>query len=367
MGIAAKHLGESRRAEIAGTLFTVTSTEEAKGEIHGLCPIHGPEKNPSFAYNFKKDLYHCLACGADGDLLRRWAEVKGLGQTEGFKASCEAVGIPLGEGDGKGSAHRKDAGTGEDDSPEMQIKAFEAMEKAWESFPPLPDEWIARLVKTRGWSRRWIEILDIRMQTHRFTKKGELAKLETTDRIAIPILDIFGRLKNIRLYKPGAAQYKIISWARSTGKNALFPAMPLFSTDGKPIAHVDRNSTPTQRNDGARALDAQRSITDQPAAAPYILLCEGESDTICALSHGFNAITQTAKVKKWPDEQLLLFKGHDVVIAYDADEAGVKYAAWACQARTAGAVGASMAGRAGGAPGLPSAGAVPCAAGRPLR
>jgi putative DNA primase/helicase len=298
MGLALKHLGESRRAEIARTLFTVTSTDEAKGELIGLCPVHG-EKNPSFAYNFKKDLYHCLACGADGDLLRLWTEVKGYNQKEGFKAFCAEFGIPLGDGNDRGGARRKGAGAGEEENPEMQIKAFESMEKAWELFPPLPDPWIERLEKTRGWTGGAIEILDLRMQTHRFTKKGELVPVEQADRIAIPIRDIFGRLQNIRLYKPGATQYKIISWARSTGKNALFPATPPF---------------------------------DGPD--DYILLCEGESDTICALSYGFNAITQTSKVKKWPDEQLLLFKNKDVVVAYDADEAGVKYAAWACQALT---------------------------------
>ena len=366
MGIAAKHLGDSRCAEIARTLFTVTSVEEAKGELHGLCPIHG-EKNPSFAYNFKKDVYHCLACGADGDLLRLWSEVKGYGQKEGFKAFCEEFGVSTGEGYDRGGARRKGAGAVADETPEMQIKAFEAMEKAWELFPPLPDTWVDRLEKTRGWSRLWMEILDLRMQTHRFTKKGELVPIEAADRIAIPIHDIHGRLNNIRLYKPGATQYKIISWARSTGKNALFPGRPLY--DGIDSDHPKWSAGAVQNREGwaakarakfealdplkekdslradkadvkyadfvgetlatiAKSLDLSEMITPPQ----YILLCEGESDTICALSHGFNAITQTSKVKKWPDEQLLLFKGRDVVVAYDADEAGVKYAAWACQA-----------------------------------
>jgi len=303
MGFASKSLGESRCAEIARTLFTVISVDEIKGELIGLCPIHG-EKHSSFGYNFKKDLYCCFSCGADGDLLRLWSEVKGYGQKEGFKAFCAEFGVSTGEGNNRGGARRKGAGADEDENPEMQIKVFEAMEKAWDLFPPLPDEWIARLEKTRGWSRKWIEILDLRMQTHRFTKKGELAKLETTDRIAIPIHDILGRLKNIRLYKPGASQYKIISWARSTGKNALFPPRPMMGE-----------------------IEEKAGQYVSP-----ILLCEGESDTICALAHGLNAVTQTSKVKKWPDEQLLFFKGKDVVVAYDADEPGQKYGKWACQA-----------------------------------
>src|SRR5512133_1503617 len=113
------------------------------------------------------------------------------------------------------------------------------------------------------------------MQTQRCTKRGDLGPVEQADRIAIPVRDIAGDLKNIRLYKPGALQFKIISWARSTGKNALFPAWPLM---GDMEEKLGEYTTP-------------------------IFLCEGESDTICALSHGFNAITQTSKVKKWPEDQ----------------------------------------------------------------
>lgn len=324
MGFAAKHLGSARCAEIARTLFTVTDVEEAKGEMHGLCPIHG-EKHPSFSYNFKEDVYHCFSCGADGDLLRLWSEVNGYGQKEGFKAFCEEFGVRL-EGTDRGGERREgrgvDAGQDEGETPELMIKAFKSMADAWETFPPLPEDWIKRLEKTRGWSRRWIEILDLRMQTKRFNKKtGELAAISEADRIAIPVRDMFGELRNIRLYKPGASQYKIISWARSTGKNALFPARPLFNGSGIRIREEKTGQIPDQG-------EAQ----NEKAAPTYILLCEGESDTICALSHGFNAITQTSKVKKWPDEQLVCFKGRDVVVAYDADAAGVKYASWACEA-----------------------------------
>ena len=295
MGIAAKHFGESRRAEIARALFTVTSTEEGKGELHGLCPIHG-EKNPSFAYNYKIDLYNCLACGAAGDLIRLWSEVKGFGQKEGFKAFCAEFGVSSGEGQPGGGARRGGEGAAAD--PALHEKAMTAMAAAWEMFPPLPDEWRTRLSKSRGWSKNWMEILDLRMQTHRFSKAGELVKLTATDRIAIPVRDIAGKLINIRLYKPGASQYKIISFAASTGKSALFPPFP------------------------------SRSNADGSKMEPT-LLCEGESDTICALSHGFNAITQTSKLKNWPAEHLAVFKDRDVVIAYDADAAGVKYARFA--------------------------------------
>lgn len=292
MGIALKNLPAGQRAGIARELFKVTSTEEAKGELHGLCPIH-QETNPSFSYNIKKDQYHCFSCGAGGDLLRLWCEVNGHGQKEGFKAFCSKYAIDPGQGN-QGTGARG-AGGGGGDPPQKDID----MDAVWELFPPLPDAWIERLGKIRGWSRRWIEILDLRLQTHyRHKKTGALVKIKKPERVAIPIRDAAGKLVNIRLYLPGGGQYKIVSWAKDTGKARLFPRMPLVQ-------------------DGADAA---------------ILLCEGESDTICALSHGFNAITQTSKLKNWPADHLAPFKGRDVVIAYDADAAGVKYAQFAAQA-----------------------------------
>ena len=172
------------------------------------------------------------------------------------------------------------------------------LDAVWELFPPLPDAWVDRLGKVRGWSRYWIEILDLRLQTHYQHKKtGALVGIKKPERVAIPIRDAAGKMVNIRLYLPGGGQYKIVSWAKSTGQARLFPARPLDAGDGVAV-----------------------------------LLCEGESDTICALSHGFNAVTQTSKLKNWPAEHLAPFKGRDVVIAYDADAPGVKYAAFAAQA-----------------------------------
>lgn len=296
MGIALKHLSETQRKAIAHELFTAKS-ESADGEIHGYCPIHQePESSPSpsFSYNFLKDSYHCFSCGAAGDLLRLWTEVRGYSQKDGFKAFCEAYHIPYGKNaSGDASASR----TGQKDTrPDVELSLEETlilMRQAWEKFPPLPADWIARLEKERGWSREIIEALEIRQQTWRFDKKtGNLTEVNKPAKIAIPIFDSAGALMNIRLYEPGAKQYKIISFAPLTGDSRLFPPRLFY-----------------------------------PEQA--IILCEGESDTLCALSHGFNAITQTSKLKTWPRQHWSVFQGKNVVIAYDADNAGRVYADYA--------------------------------------
>ena len=292
MGIALKHLSDSRRAEIARGLYKVTK-ETKDGEIHGLCPIHG-ETNPSFSYSVPKDAYHCLSCNADGDLIKLWSEVNGLGQKEGFKSFCSQYGIALDPSDRKGTTphqHHRPANT-----PEVELTIedkLELMRQAWERFPSLPSDRIAELGQSRGWSPEAIKEMDLRLQTWRLDKTtGTLKEVKNSKKIAIPIRDDHGRLMNIRLYEPGAkGPFKIISFGDGLGDSRLFPAAPIYAKDDYPI-----------------------------------LLCEGESDTICAISQGLNAITQTSKLKNWPPRHLDPFRGRDVVIAYDADNAGQVYA-----------------------------------------
>lgn len=283
MGIALK-LSEAERIRIAENLFKVTSRDANKGELHGLCPIHD-EKNPSFSYNYKKDTYNCFSCGADGDLCALWSSVRGYGQEEGFKSFCREFDI----GNTNYCPTKK---SDRNDNPEKQ--ALPELEHIWAKFTPLPEAWLQSLESSRRWSRKWIEALDLRFQTHYQDKQGAVIKIKTPERIAIPIRDRSGRLVNIRLYKPGAKQYKIISWAKEYGSSRLFPAVPLSDADP-------------------------------------IVLCEGEPDTICAISHDFNAITQTSKTKQWKKEHREPFRDRDVIIAYDADQAGQKYAIYAAE------------------------------------
>ena len=103
MGIAREKLSETDRRRIAEALFAVTSADDHKGEIHGLCPIHS-ETNPSFSYSVQKDKYNCFSCGASGDLVALYCQVKGMDPKEGFKAFCLENGI---EGDRQVWAHNK--------------------------------------------------------------------------------------------------------------------------------------------------------------------------------------------------------------------------------------------------------------------
>ena len=285
MGVALKHLNESDRISIARNLFNVTAEDQHKGELHGLCPIHN-EKNPSFSYNYKTDVFGCFSCGAGGDLIALWTQINDHDTKEGFKAFCAQYGIPLANA---GNKTKSDADPPSPPSPPPPP----LIEQAFEQMPPVPDHWLGRLKEKYGWTKATLERLNVRLQTM-YQPKGEkrLVKIRQAGRLAFPVFDTAGKLQNIRLYKPDAKKKKIVSWSKGHGKTRLFPAAPLEPTGP-------------------------------------VLLCEGEKDTITAISHGFNAITQTAKTKYWPEEHLEPLRGREVIIAYDADQAGQRYAGYA--------------------------------------
>ena len=197
MSIITKYLSEADREKICREICHIEKGLDKKGELWGLCPIHGEsETTPSlsFSYNVRLDVYHCFSCGADGDLIKLYSEINHLSQKAGFKSFCEKYSIPFGDN----NSRKKD------DRPDAEISAEQVialMNEALAKFSPLPEEMLARLEKSRGWTRKWIEILDLRLQTQRLDKKtGCLAQIRKPAKIAIPIFNENGKLKNIRLY-----------------------------------------------------------------------------------------------------------------------------------------------------------------------
>lgn len=282
MGFAKTALSEERRIEIAEDLFNVT--DKRPPWLNGHNPFKADD-NPSFGYNYVDDYYNSFNSDDKGDLVKLYCKVNELDPKEGFKAFCEEYGI---ESDysrpspvSKQPANKSGAYLGNhddesDDSGESDDLDYE-LEMALDSMSYL-DNVIKQLMKERGWNPKTLDKLQIRNDE---TKKPA--------RIAIPIRNADGdNLVNIRLYN-SKVEPKILSWRKGLGGNQLFPNPQRWETDDNGI-----------------------------------LICEGEPDTICALSRGFNATTFTCGCSTVPEHLLKHFKDMNVYIAYDADVPGQK-------------------------------------------
>jgi len=304
-----EHMTEEQRATIARGLFVVKEVMANKGELHGLCPAHDDKNKPSYSYNYRKDLGNCMACGFKGDLIDLWCYNQGMKRDMGgFKAFCQQFGIEKDQDSAsapkpakKATPKPKPADPPPFELDESKPKPADVEPKAeavldpipWKQFnalPPLPDEWLDRLVKERGWSRAVMEQLQLRQYIHT-KERGKLFKVRMTfgqRRVAIPVIDDAGTLVNIRFYLP---------WDRS-------------EEDEKICSCAGRGE--------ARLLPPPSQWGPGP-----LWQVEGEPDLICALSQGLNAVTKTTGARIWKDEWTEHFDGREVINCYDADKVGL--------------------------------------------
>lgn len=127
------------------------------------------------------------------------------------------------------------------------------------------------------------------LQTKRGLSMDTITKFKLgfdSDRVWIPIPDETGAFVNVRKYKPGAKKDKMVAYATGYNRARLFPVTAL--------------------------------------ASEWVVLCEGETDTLLAQQYGLPAITTTGGADTWLNEFTAQFKGKRVFICYDADAAGVK-------------------------------------------
>lgn len=237
-------------------------SNEGAGEWRGFCiGCEKPQgsKSPSAGYNFTMGVMHCMGkCGMSGQIKTLVRKIKA------GELPSNVVQFP-------GSKPEKSDGS--------DPKAT-----------PLPDS--AQL-------RRWHKALiadDRRMQYLR-EKRGitDVALLKRLlvgwdrkmSRYTIPIFDQDGTLVNVRMYKPNArsSQFKMISWGKGNGTGRIYGFDTLADNDN-------------------------------------IVLVEGEWDRIVSLQEGLPAVTDTGGSKVFKPEWAKHFKGKNVYVAYDDDDAG---------------------------------------------
>lgn len=103
-------------------------------------------------------------------------------------------------------------------------------------------------------------------------------------RVWIPVKDDDGAYVNVRKYKPGAQQGKVIGYAAGYNKCRIFPARAQLKT--------------------------------------VVYIMEGEMDVLCARSLGLPAYTQTAGALTWDASYNYYFTDKIVYICYDNDDQG---------------------------------------------
>lgn len=225
-----------------------------------LCLFH-EDSRPSMGVNLRHGGFRCQACNASGDFIEFYKRVRSVNFIEAVEELARRCGIEW-------SPHASE--TAEPDGP-LEIPV-EVVTSTHERLLATSDK-LDFLLTERGLTREIIVEYQIGHDGQRYY---------------IPIKE-GGRIVNIRRYDPGQrVQHKMISWRTGYGTARLWPMDVLFNAE---------------RGD-------------------VVYLFEGEMDCLLARSRGLNGVTCTGGAGTWRDPWSTLFTGLNVVICYDADEAG---------------------------------------------
>lgn len=275
----------------------------------GLCPFHG-EKTPSFNIYTETGSFYCFGCGKGGDIITFVMNIENLDYMEAVKFLAERAGMSLPEDDYDDSMSR------------MRTRIYEANREAARFFYSkliskegaeglaylrgrgladstirhfglgfAPDERFALGDHLRG--RGFSEAEMIAANLVFKTKSGSGVVDRFYNRVMFPIIDVRGNVIAFggRIMSDGKPKYL------NTSDTLVFnKSLNLFSLN-----------------------NAKNSKSDE------LILCEGYMDVIALNQAGFTNAVATLGTALTPDQASLMKRYcKEVVICYDADEAGQK-------------------------------------------
>lgn len=297
------------RNDITDVVSSYVSLKRRGRNMVGLCPFHG-EKTPSFNVYTENGSFYCFGCGVGGDVISFEMKIENLDYVDAVKALAQRAGMEMPEN------------SYDDSLSKLRNRVFEAnREAARFYFSTLYSAIGAKGLEyfySRGLSDRTIRRFGLGFADDNWTslcrhlrslgfKDNELVAANLavqrrngngiydrfTNRVMFPIIDLRGN---------------VIAF----GGRIMTDKKPKYlNTSDTPVFKKSANlfSLNNAKNSGTRTL----------------ILCEGYMDVIAVNQAGFvNAVATLGTALT--SEQAVLMKRYadEVIICYDADEAGQK-------------------------------------------
>ena len=287
----------------------VQFTKRSGQNLFGLCPFHS-EKTPSFSVSPSKQIYHCFGCGKGGSVINFIMEIEHLSVPEAVEVLARRAGmkVPEQQSDpGKPKRDRlyalnRDAARFfyEQLSTPAGAAAVDYMLRR--GITPgtarrfglgcAPESWdaLCSAMKEKGYTER--ELYDAGLV--RRGKKGGVYDA-FRGRLMFPVIDVRGNVIAFSGRALGDVEPKYLN----------SPETPVFS-----------------KSHNLFGLNLAKK-----SKSGYIILVEGNIDVVSLHQAGFDSAVASLGTSLTPEQARLIsrFK-QEVVIAYDADEAGKKAA-----------------------------------------
>lgn len=296
------------RSDIADVISSYVNLKKAGRNLVGLCPFHN-EKSPSFSISKENGYFYCFGCGVGGDVITFIRRIENLDYVDAVKLLAQRAGMTVPEENyneehsnlrrriyeanrAAAKFYHKQLYTPQGKQALEYLKGRQLSDKTIVHFglgysPPSRFE-LVNYLKSKGFNAN--EIISANLANE--SKKGNPFD-RFSDRVMFPIIDLRGN---------------VIAF----GGRIMSDIKPKYlNTSDTPVFNKSRNLFALQL--------AKNKANGQ------LILVEGYMDVIALHQAGFENAVATLGTSL-TQEQAMIIKRYceEVVICYDADEAGQK-------------------------------------------
>lgn len=297
------------RLSIQDVVGGYVKLERAGSSLRARCPFHS-ERTPSFHVSPDRGTYHCFGCGVGGDIFSFVEQIEGVDFKGALKILAERAGVPL-------VYTRSEKKEGVD-------RLFELMEVATVFYTSKLSEEAEKYLKERGLTESTITAFRVGLAGNgwddciTFLKNKKFSDKEILD-AGIAKQGDRGLLDKFR----NRIMFPI---ADSAGRIVGFSGR-IFGADASPDAPKYLNSPETLLFRKSHILygfdKAKQSIRKLNCA----VLVEGQMDLLASHQAGWGNTVAVSGTAFTPEHSALIKRmTENLVLALDADEAGIKAA-----------------------------------------
>ena len=300
------------RTDIVELIGSYVTLKRAGSNFGGLCPFHS-EKTPSFTVFPDSQSFYCFGCGAGGDAITFVMKNDNLDYPSAIEVLASRAGIRVVR-----EQEKEKGGLTRSRVHDMNREAAKFFHKCL--LDPIGAEGLKYLTEKRGLSMALIKHFGLgfapgsfNMLTDYMHKKG-FTDQELAQGFLCGISQKNGRAYD---YFRNRVMFPIIDTA---GNVIAFGGRVM--DDSKP-KYLNSSDTPAfQKRKNLFALNFAKNYSTE-----RLILCEGYMDVISLHAYGFENAVATLGTAITPEQARLMTKyTKQVVICYDADEAGQRAA-----------------------------------------
>ena len=297
------------RNDITEVISNYMSLKRRGRNLVGLCPFHG-EKTPSFNVYTEDGHYYCFGCGASGDVISFIMKIENLDYLDAVRFLAQRAGMEVPDNSYDSSmsnlrkrifeANREAArfyyktlispdGTAGLDYLRRRMLSDKTIRRFGLGFAP--NSWTALSDYLKGKGFKDDELISANLSVRRRSGKGVIDRFR--GRVMFPIIDLRG---NVIAFGGRILTDEKPKYLNSSDTLVFKKSENLFSLNNA-------------KNSGSRAL----------------ILCEGYMDVISVNQAGFqNAVASLGTALTSEQASLMKRYADEIIICYDADEAGQK-------------------------------------------